>query len=589
MIIGIQIGETSGAAVYSKGKILYAASEERFSGKKNDSNFPKMAIQRAVELCDVRVNEIEKVVIATIHGDAVKQLTNVSSYSIGDWLKEQNQYWYPLIIEKKTDVDYLKVFDDKVEKTEYKKLLEDVLSGKDREAAFHDWVVREVRNIWDIDENKIVFINHELSHAAWGYYGSSYEDFEDVMAVVFDGWGDESNASIYEYKEGKIHQIKKYTNYNVGRIYRYITLLLGMKPLEHEYKVMGLAPYATEYIYAKPLEVFRKAYDFIDGEVVVDSDLKDHYFYFKNRLEGMRFDGIAAALQIFTEEMNKKLIKFWMEKTGKKKLVLSGGVSLNIKANMEIGKMDCVEDLFVPGSGGDESHCMGAIFAYLDNCGRGNEIEKIKSLYLGDSLGETDVASTLAKAKNNGYVLQKKLDAADVANYLSKGLVIGRISGRMEFGARALGNRSILADPRNNEIIERINKKIKNRDFWMPFTPSILDEDKDKYLNNPKQLSFPYMTIGCETTEVGKNAIKAAIHPADKTARPQIVTEAINKEYYDIIREFKKLTGVGVLLNTSLNLHGYPIVRTAKQAFHVFENSDLDGLLINDNLILRDS
>lgn len=586
MVIGIQIGETGGVAVYEEGNIIYAASEERFSRRKNDSSFPYMAIQNAIQTCSIKPEKIEKAVIASGWGWSEKILTDYSSYSIEDWVKEENEYWWPVFYENR-QVDYLEVFKEKVEKTKYKDLLEEIRNADDKEVIYHSWIKRMIANALNIDKEKVELVSHEFAHAAYGYYGSRFDCLDDVMAVVYDGWGDESNASIYVMEQGRIRQVKKYANYNIGRVYRYMTLLLGMKPLEHEYKVMGLAPYATEYTYRKPLEVFRAAYDFVNGTVVSDPEMKDSYFYFKKKLEGMRFDGIAAGLQIFTEEMNKKLINHWMSKTGKKKLVLSGGVSLNVKANYEVGKLDCVDELFVPGSAGDESQCIGAIFAYLDMHGRGNEIKKLSSMYLGSDVEKTDVEETLKEAERKGYVVEKGVTNERIAEKLFEGLILGRVAGKMEFGARALGNRSILADPRDREIVARINSKIKNRDFWMPFTPSILDEDEKTYLCNPKGFSYPYMTVACATSNQGKKFLPAAIHPADLTARPQIVTESDNKEYYDLIKAFKKLSGVGGLLNTSLNLHGYPIVRTASEAFYVLENSDLDGLVVKDNLILR--
>lgn len=587
MIIGIQMGETGGVAVYEEGNVIYAASEERFSRKKNDSSFPYRAIQNAIQICNIGPEKIEKAVIASGRGWSEKILTDYSSYSIEDWVKEENEYWWPTFYENKK-IDYLEVFKEKVEKTKYKDLLDVIRNETDQEAVYHSWMKRTIADALQINIEKVELINHEFAHAAYGYYGSRFACLEDVMAVVYDGWGDDSNASVYVMEQGRIKQLKAYTNYNIGRVYRYMTLLLGMKPLEHEYKVMGLAPYATEYTYRKPLEVFRAAYDFVDGNVVSDPEMKDSYFYFKKKLEGMRFDGIAAGLQIFTEEMNKKLVNFWMSKSGKRKLVLSGGVSLNVKANFEVGKLDCVDELFVPGSAGDESQCIGAIFAYLDSHGRGKEIKRLSSMYLGSDVEKDDIEATLEEAERKGYLVQRGVTNECIAEKLFKGLILGRVAGKMEFGARALGNRSILADPRDREIVARINSKIKNRDFWMPFTPSILDEDEKSFLYNPKGFLYPYMTVGCATSDLGRKSLPAAIHPADQTARPQIVSESDNKEYYELIKAFKRLSGVGALLNTSLNLHGYPIVRTAAEAFYVLENSDLDGLVVQDNLILRD-
>jgi carbamoyltransferase len=434
----------------------------------------------------------------------------------------------------------------------------------------------------------VQIVNHESAHAAYAYYGSPFRG-DDVLAVTFDGFSDDANAAIATDVNGRLNISHRYTNYNIGRIYRFITLLLGMKPNEHEYKVMGLAPYATEYTYRKALKVFLDAYKFTEaGNVEVDPELKDHFFYFKDRLEACRFDGIAAALQIFTEKMNCALVSHWANKLGKQRVVLSGGVSLNIKANMEIGKLDCVQDLFVVGSGGDESLCIAGIYAYLDENGRGSEISPLESLYLGPALSESEINLSVKKfAQEVDVDVVENATPQLVAQKIANGSILGRVAGKMEFGARALGNRSILADPRSAETIKKINYKIKNRDFWMPFTPSMLPGAAKRYLQNPKGFRFPYMSVACETTDEGRASLPGALHPADQTARPQIVDRSMNPGYHDLISAFESITGVGALLNTSLNLHGLPIVRTPEDALHVLKNSDLDGILFESTLVCR--
>ena len=591
MIIGIQMGATSGCAVFERGGggILYAASEERFTKKKNDSGYPSRAIEDAILSCGITGEKIEKIVLASQKVSPVQFLCDAGDYSIDDWLKEQKKYWKPKLMEEE-NVCYFDVFKDKIVHCAYPDLLDLVEREAEEKWAelWNEWRIEKVSKDFGVCKDKVAVVNHEFGHAAYGLYGSWFEEYEDVITVVCDGYGDESNASIYIHTNGKLEQIVKYTDFNIGRIYRYITLLLGMKPNEHEFKVMGLAPYANSYIYEKPLEVFRNAYRFENGKIIIDSELKDNYFYFKERLEGMRFDGIAAGLQIFTEEMLRQLIAFWMQKTNKSKCVISGGVALNIKANMEIGKMNCVNDLFVTGSSGDESLCIGSIYVYLDRENRGDEITKIPTMYLGGSIGDDEVEKVLVEYKGNPrYIIISNPKADKIASYIADGYILGRAVGRMEFGARALGNRSIIADPRKQETVTIINRKIKNRDFWMPFTPSILKEDEEKYLDNPKGFQFPFMALACESTDAAKQELKAALHPADFTVRPQLVTEEMNKGYYDLIKAFRELTGVGGVLNTSLNIHGYPIVRTAKDAMEVLEQTDLDGMIFEKYLIVK--
>lgn len=568
---------------------MYAASEERFSRIKNDGAFPEAVITHMIKkfhLCD---SNIDQIVLPSTHMSPVHFLTGVShGFSVEDYLREEEAYYKPRLLENKL-VDFLQVFKDKIHKR-YIDLYERIkdVSDTTRMQIWNQWRKERVSNIFGIPEEKITIVNHEHSHLAYAYYGSPFRD-DNVLAVSFDGYSDYANAAIAVKEEGRLNIVHRYTNYNIGRIYRYITLLLRMRPGEHEFKVMGLAPYATEYNYRKALEVFESAYQFRDGEVVIDPALKDNYYYFQERLQLCRFDGIAGGLQIFTERMNRALCRYWLAKLHKSKIVLSGGVSLNIKANKCIGELLEVDDLFVMGSGGDESLCIGAIYGYLDNLGCGEEIVPIDTLCLGDDVEDVDREAAVRYLHENCSVkVYENAAPEEIAKQLADGKVIGRVYGNMEFGARALGNRSILADPRPRKIVKRINNQIKNRDFWMPFTPSMLDEGAKRYLNNPKGFSFPYMSVACETTKAGKRDLEGAIHPADETARPQILRNPrAYGGYHRLLHDFAEITGVPALLNTSLNLHGYPIVRTCMDAAKVFENSDLDGVVLGDTMVIR--
>jgi len=593
MILGIQVGITSGCAFYDGGKILFAASEERYSRVKNETDFPVRAIEAGLKHLEITIKEIDRVVFPSQNMSPISyMLKRECSFSIKDYLREQKEYYFQSLIQRKQMIwkDYLSLFP---EKHGYAYGYNDLLNRLEENLTkqpfqvWNEWRCDVVESL-GVEKEKIEIVNHEYSHAAYGYYGSPFRG-DDVLIVTFDGFGDEANATVSIVKEGKLKCLKKYNKFNVGRVYRYITLLLAMKPSEHEYKVMGLAPYASNYIYSESIEVFTKAYAIEEGEIKIDQALKDNFFYFKDALEGQRFDGIAGGLQKWTENMVCGLVNYWLNKTCTSRLVVSGGVSLNIKANMELGKIDEVKDLFVVGSGGDESLCIGAIYAYLDKHNKASkEVEPLLNLYLGDSLLNDEVETALDDIEEKGgFIVHRNCSIQTVAQYLASGKILARISGRMEFGARSLGNRSILADPRNSETLQKINSQIKNRDFWMPFTPSILDIDAERYLVNPKGFLFPYMTIASETTDEGKESLKSALHPADKTARPQIVTEYMNYGYYKLIEAFKKETGVGALLNTSLNLHGSPIARSARDACQVMFNSQLDGMILGSNLILR--
>ena len=208
--------------------------------------------------------------------------------------------------------------------------------------------------------------------------------------------------------------------------------------------------------------------------------------------------------------------------------------------------------------------------------------------YLGPQATPLEVRRAIAKARlTSGYRVRAKITHRYIARKLAAGKIIGICRGRMEFGARALGNRSILADPSPPDIVSKLNHSIKFRDFWMPFTPSVLYEKASDYMVNPKHLYLPYMTVGLNTTPKGRRCLAAAIHPADLTARPQMVKREVSPDYYDLIKEFNRLTGIGAVLNTSFNLHGLPIVNTPEDALFTFKNSGLDMLYFGDLCVER--
>ena len=248
-------------------------------------------------------------------------------------------------------------------------------------------------------------------------------------------------------------------------------------------------------------------------------------------------------------------------------------------------ELDCVDDLFVAGSASDESQCIGA--CYFANYENGITNKPLENLYLGTENSEDEVSSYIEDQK-----LGEKYDISDatnikVAKLLADGEVVSRVCGKMEFGSRALGNRSILANPSNPGIIQHINELIKGRDFWMPFAATVLDTFADKYLVNNKEFDSRYMAVAMDTKKEFLSDIKAGTHPYDETIRPQILTKEQNSEYYDLITEFSKLTGIGSLLNTSYNLHGLPVVNDVADAIHVFENSGLRHLVLNNILISK--
>ena len=488
---------------------------------------------------------------------------------------------------KKKKIKYLKIFKDKI--LNKKKLFYDFSKIKNEDDSIG--MQNSRRNFYSkyfsIDQKNIYFFDHHECHAYYGYYGRGITK-QKTCVVTLDGGGDKSNATIWISKGKKLINTYRTNIGNLGRIYRYITLILGMKPTEHEFKVMGLAGYALEknIYYEKSLNIFRETLNVNGIKFRYKKKIKDHYFYFKNKLNGERFDTISYSVQKYLEEI---LVKWFNNISKKYKIndfVFSGGVAQNVKATKKILESKNINSIYVPPGPGDESLCIGAVYCYFAKMQKNKNIKvtNMQNPYIGIPFNKSIIESL----KKNKKLKIAKTSNKDVAKILSKGYPVGRFSfNPNEFGPRALGNRSILADPRKQDIINTINKKIKVRDFWMPFAPSVLAEDAHKIMHIVKKHKNPYMTISFDVKKNYIEKISAAVHPFDKTCRPQFVTKKINPEYYGLIKEFKKITGVGVLLNTSFNLHGEPIVFQPKDAIKSFLKSGLSFLYMDNYLITK--
>jgi carbamoyltransferase len=599
-ILGLSLGQLSTAALLQDGEVVAAVSEERFTKNKNDMEFPKESIQYCLDAGSISTDDIDLVALGAKKGwPPEAQITKkFSHFDLDDYLRAQHEYWYPKLYEDK-DPAWTEVFDDKLNTDQYPYQGWDEIpyDTPKSDTVYREFLIDTLVDLLDISREKILSLDHNLCHAYYAYYGSPLQG-KPALVFTLDGGGGKHNATINKVENGEIERVYGTDNSTLARLYRYITLVLGMIPNEHEYKIMGMAPYARDEIAEKPYEIFSDI-QYIDGlDFKFHNEPPDNYFYFKDALEGCRFDGIAAGLQRYAEDLVTDWVRNAVKKFGISRVMFSGGVSMNIKINQRLHELDVVDDLFVCGSGGDESLAIGACYnAYYrdQNTGFDSEekshpesaIDPIESMYLGSDVSDEAEQVIREYSDDSNFQVIGSVTASELGKRLADGCIIARCAGRMEFGARALGNRSILADPRDRDVVEIINDKIKMRDFWMPFTPTILADRCEDYLVNPKDIYAPYMTVGFDTTELAHEEIPAALHSADKTARPQMLHREINPEYYDIIEAFEEETGVGALLNTSFNLHGSPIIRTVDDAFHVFENSGLEWLLVDDVLVTK--
>ncbi len=583
-ILGIHDGHNASASLIIDGCVIAAISEERLTRNKHQYGFPYKAVEKILNISNLTYQDINKFAFSTKTLPPKYFLVQRNSnFTIQDYWREQKEYWYPTLIEGK-NVSYLDIFKHHIDyaKFPYDKSL--IINELDHEGM---WEARKKHacDYFKISIDKLEVFDHHKAHAAYGYCSSPLYKKEPLLVFTIDGGGDNCNATVSICsKEGEVEEISRSSNCNIGRIYRAMTLLLGMRPSDHEFKVMGLAAY-NNFSYSKnAYEVFKNTLQNKGLGFDYKIKPKDHFFYFKERLEGERFDSIAYGLQKRTEELICEFVKNAIKHTNIGNIVLSGGVAQNIKANQKILNMKGVKSLFIPPGPGDESISIGA--SYLINLKFNTDINKGSkfSPYCGSFYSDNEIEKYISQLNSNKWSF-RRTDDKEIATLLSKGEVIARFVDKMEFGARALGNRSIIADPRRQDVLHYLNKLVKMRDFWMPFAPSILEERAKDYLIDKKNNISRYMAISYDSKEMAYKDLPAGLHPFDKTSRAQIVCKKDNLAYYSLIKSFEEITGVGALLNTSFNIHGEAIVESPHDAIKTLENSGLRLLYIGSFLV----
>jgi carbamoyltransferase len=447
-----------------------------------------------------------------------------------------------------------------------------------------------------IAADRIASLDQHACHAAAAYFGSGFGGGESLV-LTNDNSGDGlcATASTGRGLELVRHEATASAPGSLGAFYSFVTLALGMKFGEHEYKVMGLAPYAPERYAVRAEQALREVFGM---EVTRPARFhwrqggERHALLLRATL-GLRFDWVAAGAQRLLEGVLLDWARLMHSRYRGGRVALGGGVFMNVKANMLLGQEDWVEELFAFPSCGDESNAVGAAYlGYLAECrrrGLAAAPAPFGPAYLGSSVSDAEAEAVIRDRDLHARYKVAFHDRIEerIAELLVTDGVVARCAGRMEFGARALGNRSILANPGDPRVVGLINRMIKNRDFWMPFAPTVLAERAPEYLVNPKGLASPYMMLAMPTTAAGRAALPAAIHPQDATARPQILEREWNPEYHAVIREFERRTGTGAVLNTSFNLHGEPIVASAADAVDTFERSGLPHVAIGHWLISK--
>ena len=566
-ILGIHDGHNCGATITKNGTVMASICEERLTRRKNEVGFPKLSIHEVMRIVGIDSKDLDEVVFGSLFVHSPSYLKNLEPwYIVG--INEQHY--------------------EEVKPKDYRNM---VFNQRRRER------IREAVDCLDVPENNIVFVEHHIAHLAAAYYTNpKMTPGQKILGITCDGSGDGISATVSICRGNTIERIAETSRHcSLGKIYSRVTMLMGMKPWEHEYKLMGLAPYADPVLCHKAAEVLHGLLkireDGLGFELASELSTNYCYEYLRDAFERVRFDIIAGATQLFTEELLVEFIRECINYTGIRDIVCSGGVFMNVKANMLISEMPEVKTVYVMPSASDESISIGAcLYRYYKITNDSNHFQSIfEDLYLGGEFKDADEEKAIQKlvgGKGIEVVRTNDIDT-EIVKLLTKGQIVARCRGRMEWGARSLGNRSILASSDEYAVVAKINEMIKLRDFWMPFAPSILEESSSRYFDNPKNLQPYYMTFAVKTKPETYTDLIASSHPKDHTIRPQIVTKRTNSEYHKLLSSFQKETGRGCILNTSFNLHGHPIVYSPEDAIDVFLNSGLFYLALNKYLLSK--
>ena len=578
----------SAACLLKDGEIIAAAQEERFTRKKHDPSYPKNAIQFVLDYANLRLNDVDQIVffekpflkferlLETYVAFAPKGFTSFSK-AMPLWIKE-------------------KLFQ--------KNLLFNKLKEHDKN--------------YKSDEN-IFFSDHHLSHAASAFFPSP---FEEAVVLTADGVGEWATTTVAVGKGNEL-DIKKEIHFphSLGLLYSAFTYYTGFKVNSGEYKLMGLAPYGNpnyedkirDLIDIKEDGTFRlnqKYFNYATGLTMTNEQFHNLFGQKprdpKNeKLTQFHMD-IASSIQKVTEEIIVKLAKSIRKEYGIHNLCLAGGVALNCVANGKILKEKIFDNIWIQPAAGDAGGSLGAALAlwHIDQGNKRivNPNDDMKGSYLGSEFSQEQIEKELKVVGANFDIVNYENLIDKTSDYLSNEKAIGWFQGRMEFGPRALGARSILADPRSDIMQKNLNLKVKYRESFRPFAPSILREDLLEWFD--MEVDSPYMLLvaninlekkiemsdvqkklfGIDKLNIKRSEIPAVTH-VDYSARIQTITQSTNKYYYDLISKFKEKTECPVIVNTSFNVRGEPIVNTPTDAFNCFMGTELDYLVIGNCIL----
>lgn len=560
-------GHNNSVCLVSDGEVLIAVETERFTRNKHGGmEFPGRIIEFVLNQAGVELSDLSAVAIpyepALEARRAKAFFTNIVESEIEGGISEQE-----CLSELRDVVDHYDDFRFNLES-----------------------IVREKLHEIDDQVPEIVTNGHHRSHAASAFYPSG---FDESIVLTMDAMGEVESTVVWHGTQSGIEKLRSYDAPNsLGAFYATVTRMLGYDPIYDEGKVMGLAAYGSpnEDIRTKLHELITPGveYDVSDLMATMSTnravkrletlfgrerkeDSTNHFTQWEKDL--------AFEAQRFLETTVTSIVREYQDRLGTDNVALAGGVALNCKLNKAVCELPCIENVFIQPAAHDAGTALGAALLEFDV----QDVPRMDTVYLGPEYSDSYCESVLRERK---IPYREERDIAKrVAEELADGKIVGWFQGRTEFGPRALGNRSILADPRDDTARDRINESVKHREPWRPFAPSIIEEDAEKYLKTVTEA--PFMTKTSDTYEDTREEIEAVIHPGDATTRPQVVSEELNPRYHRVISEFKELTGTGVVLNTSFNDSGEPIVNRPAEAIADFYSTGIDTLAISNYLIIK--
>ena len=570
IILGLSgaLGHDASAAILVDGKIVAAAEEERFLRDKHaKNNFPYEAAKYCMREAGITPDQVD--IVAFPYGEI--PLTTAARWHYA------KRYWYAP-----------------------DRALDAIFNGNRRFRRNRDKSLKLMTDL-GIHKAEFVPVEHHLAHASSAYHLSGFQ--EKTAIVGIDGKGEYATTFFGYGENGKIHKIKEfYDPDSLGGMYGAITEYLGFEMLDGEFKVMGMAPYGDP----KRYDLSRLA-RFEEGELKINTDLvnvvglrrykengKGYYFtpelikWLGPKREGDEIDDpyihYAASVQQLLEDIALEMIEYYLgdiiRETGR--IAMAGGVALNVKLNQRIIALPHVKELFVQPAAGDAGTALGA--ATYAAVTRGEHVEPMHHAYLGPSFSNEECIAACEAHPAKPRFIRVEDGAIKAAELLAAGHPLAWFQGRMEFGPRALGCRSIIGDPSHPGIADRINAQIKYRERWRPFCPSMLDRVARDILQTDHPA--PYMTFTFDVAEHWKSRIPEVVHE-DGTARAQVVTKETNPRYYRMIEELDRLRNVPVVLNTSLNRRGEPMICSPTDALNMFFGCDLEYLMMEDILVTK--